>query len=214
MKSNAGNGFSTHATRARISADAVTPDRALRLLRAGNESFRQWHLAHPQQSAERRTAISQGQRPVAQVLMCSDCYVLPEVIFDQGLGDLLIAQVAGNVVDDSVKATMEYGAGLVGVPLIVVLGHRNCGVVTAALHAEEVHGQIGHLMDAIFPAVIATRGKPGNPVNNAVRANAMHSVDLLRNCRPTLYSMSKSGEIRIVGAVYDPKTGVVDWLDH
>ena len=198
----------------KTSADTVTPDEALRLLKVGNERFRTAHLAHPHQSVERRVEILQGQYPFAQVLSCSDSRVVPEIIFDEGLGDLFVTRVAGNIVDDAVKGTLEYGAEHLGVSLIVVLGHRNCGAVTAAVHAEEVHDHIVSLMDSIFPAVVATRGLAGDPVDNAVRANVIRSVNLLRNSWPTLHSMSQSGRVRIVGAVYDLKTGTVDWLDH
>ena len=194
--------------------EAVTPDEALRLLKAGNERFRTAHLAHPHQSIERRVEISQGQHPFAQVLSCSDSRVVPEIIFDEGLGDLFVTRVAGNIVDDAVKGTLEYGAEHLDARLIVVLGHRNCGAVTAAVHAEEVHDHIVSLMDSIFPAVVASRGQAGDAVDNAVRANVIRSVNQLRNSWPTLHSMSKAGTIRIVGAVYDLRTGAIDWLDN
>ena len=95
-----------------------------------------------------------------------------------------------------------------------MLGHENCGAVTAAVHAAEVHDHILNLMDSIFPVVLATQGQEGDPVANAVRANILHSVDQVRNTWPTLYAMSKSGKIRIIGAVYDLDTGAVEWLDY
>jgi carbonic anhydrase len=195
------------------STDGITPDEALRLLKVGNERFSTAHLAHPHQSVQRRVEISKGQHPFAQILSCSDSRVVPEIIFDEGLGDLFVTRVAGNIVDDAVKGTLEYGAEHLDVRLIVVLGHRDCGAVTAAVQAEEVHDHIIKLMDSIFPAVVATRGQAGDPVDNAVRANVIRSVNLLRNSWPTLHSMSQSGRIRIVGAVYDLKSGAVEWLD-
>ena len=197
-----------------VKPQAATPEEALRLLRAGNERYRTAHLVHPHQSTERRIAISHGQHPFAQILACSDSRVAPEIIFDEGLGDLFVVRVAGNIVDDAVQGSLEYGTAHLDVPLIVVLGHRGCGAVTAAVHAEEVHDHILSLMDAIFPSVLATQGKPGDPIDNAVRANVIHAVDLLRRSWPTLHAKAKSGEIQIVGAIYDLETGAVEWLDY
>lgn len=207
-------GFSTRGTPRTVCAEAVSPDQAFHLLDAGNKRFREWYLAHKNQLGQRRTRSSQGHHPVAQVLACSDLYVSPEVLFDQRVGDLVITQVVGNVIDRSVRGTLEYGVGLLRIPLIVVLGHRDCGAITAAMGKEGAAGQIADLLDTIRPAETAPRSESGDPVNSAVRANVIHSVDLLRDCRPTLHSMLESGGIRIVGAVYDHKTGIVDWLEH
>ncbi|MEX2302377.1 MAG: carbonic anhydrase [Bryobacterales bacterium] len=192
----------------------LTSGDALRLLKEGNERYRTSHLTHPHQSAERRIQVSAEQHPFAQVLACSDSRVPPEIIFDQGLGDIFVVRVAGNTVDDLVQGSLEYGAAHLKVPLIVVLGHRRCGAVSALVHAEEVHDHIVSLMAAIFPSVLATRGQPGDPVENVVRANVVRSVDMLRNSWPTLYALLESGKIQIVGAIYDLETGTVEWLER
>lgn len=207
-------GFSTKGTPRTVGAEAVSPDQAFHLLEAGNKRFREWYLAHKNQLGERRTGSSQGHHPVAQVLACSDLYVSPEVIFDQGLGDLVITQVLGNVIDKSVRGTLEYGVGLLRIPLIIVLGHRDCGAMIAELGRQEVAGQVRDVVEAIGTDVTATRSASRDRVSDAVRANVIHSVDLLRDCRPTLHSMLESGGIRIVGAIYDHETGIVDWLEH
>jgi len=199
---------------AQEASEPLTAEQALLLLKEGNRRYRTSHLVHPHQSAQRRIEISRGQHPFAQILSCSDSRVAPEIIFDEGLGDLFVVRVAGNIVDDAVEATLEYGAKHLHVPLIVVLGHRRCGAVTAAVHAEKVQDHILSLLDAIFPAVQATRGKPGDPIDNAVRANVSNAVDLLRNSWPTLGPVSKSGAIQIVGAIYNLESGDVEWLDY
>jgi carbonic anhydrase len=192
---------------------ALTPQQALDQLKAGNARYRKSALVHPHQTAEHRLKISEAQHPFAQVLACSDSRVSPEIVFDEGLGDLFVVRVAGNIVDDAVKGTLEYGAEHLHVPLIVVMGHTGCGAVTAAVEAAETHDHIVSLMDAIFPAVLSTRGQPGDPVDNAVRANVLRTVQELRQSWPTLYRLHAGEEIAIVGAIYDLHTGQVLWLD-
>lgn len=192
----------------------TTPDEALEALREGNLRYRRAAPLHPHQTADYRVKLSQEQHPFTQVLACSDSRTAPEIIFDEGLGDLFVVRVAGNIVDDAVKGSLEYGAEHLHTPLIVVLGHSGCGAVTAAVEAVEAHDHIVSLMDAIFPAVLTAREQPGDLLSNAVRANVVNSVDILRRSWPTLHKMSQAGEIRVVGAVYDLKTGAVEFLDH
>jgi len=193
--------------------DQLTPAEALEALQRGNLRYRESHSVHPNQSMRRRIEVSSAQHPFAQILTCSDSRVSPEIIFDEGLGDLFVVRVAGNVVDEAIKGTLEYGAGHLGVPLIVVMGHSGCGAVAAAAHTEEAHDHIVSLMDAIFPAVLEAREQPGDLVENSVRENVRRWVAHLRRSWPTLYRMHGNGEIAIVGAVYDLRTGTVEWLD-
>lgn len=193
--------------------ERYTAEEALWLLKAGNARYRSSHAIHPHQGAARRQEISTAQHPFAQVLTCSDSRVTPEIIFDEGLGDLFVVRVAGNIVDDAVRGTIEYGAEHLDIPLVVVLGHQNCGAVTAAVKAEEAHDHILNLMDHIFPAVVEARQLPGDLVANAVRLNVERGVEELRASWPTLYRMSLAGKIRIVGAVYSLDAGKVEWLD-
>ena len=192
----------------------LTPREALNLLKVGNIRYQKAALLHPHQSAEHRVELSEAQHPFAQVLACSDSRVTPEIVFDEGLGDLFVVRVAGNIVDDAVKGTLEYGAEHLATPLIVVMGHTNCGAVTAAVEAVETHDHIVSLMDAIFPAVLSTRGQEGDPVENAVIGNVRRSVQELRQSWPTLHRLYNAGKIDIVGAVYDLESGRVIWLDE
>lgn len=190
-----------------------TLEEALWLLKAGNARYQSDYQIHPHQTESHRVAISAGQHPFAQILTCSDSRVSPEIVFDQGLGDLFVVRVAGNIVDDAVRGTIEYGAEHLDVPLVVVLGHQNCGAVTAAVQAAAPHDHILNLMDHIFPAVVKARQQSGDLVANAVRINVEHAVEQLRATWPTLYQMSLDGKIRIVGAVYSLDTGQVEWLN-
>lgn len=194
-------------------AKHYTVEEALWLLKAGNARYQSEHRIHPHQTSQHRLNISEAQNPFAQILTCSDSRVAPEIIFDEGLGDLFVVRVAGNIVDDAVRGTLEYGAAHLDVPLIVVLGHQNCGAVTAATQSNESSDHILNLMDRIFPAVLEARKQPGDLVANAVRINVEHAVKQLHASWPTLYRLADQGKIRIVGAVYSLETGKVEWLD-
>jgi carbonic anhydrase len=192
---------------------AEQAEQALRLLKEGNQRYRESRLAHPHQSAERRLEVSTAQHPFAQILACSDSRVSPEIIFDEGLGDLFVVRVAGNIVDDAVIGSLEYGAEHLHAPLIVVLGHKSCGAVTAAVQAPEVHDHVLTLIDAILPAVLSAKNQPGDAIQNAVRANVELTVERLRRSWPTLRRLDGSGAIRILGAIYDLESGEVEWTE-
>jgi carbonic anhydrase len=138
--------------------------------------------------------------------------VPPEIVFDQGLGDLFIVRVAGNVASDTEIGSLEYGAEHLHVPLIVVLGHESCGAVTAAVQGGPPEGHIGAVVDLIKPAVEKTRGMSGDPVSNAVRMNVELVVKQLRTSTPILSELVAHGKLRIAGAVYSIETGAVTWL--
>ena len=174
----------------------VTPDTVIAELKAGNAH----HVRH------------QYQHPHAEVLSCSDSRVPPEIIFDQGLGDLFVVRVAGNVATDTELGSLEYGAEHLHIPLLVVLGHESCGAVTAAVQGGETEGHIAALISLIKPAVDKSRGMPGNLVANAVRTNVQMVVQQLRSSTPVLSELVAHGKLKIVGGVYSLKTGQVTWL--
>jgi carbonic anhydrase len=138
--------------------------------------------------------------------------VPPEIVFDQGLGDLFVVRVAGNVATDTEIGSLEYGAEHLGIPLLVVMGHESCGAVTAAVKGGPPEGHIGALVDLIKPAVEKTRGLPGDPVANAVRSNVELVVKQLRSSTPLLSELVAHGKLKIVGGVYSLETGKVTWL--
>jgi carbonic anhydrase len=187
---------------------------ALAELRAGNQRFADGTTVHPDDSPEARRAVSTSQRPFAVVLGCSDSRVSPEVIFDQGLGDLFDVRVAGNVVDPVGLGSIEYAISDLATPLIVVLGHQNCGAVTATLKALDSHtdpaGDIGSLIRAIAPAVAVARQRPGDLLTNAVRANAEQSRDQIL-AAPLLQASEGSGAVKVVTAYYSLDEGTVEF---
>ncbi|HKE57960.1 MAG TPA: carbonic anhydrase [Pyrinomonadaceae bacterium] len=191
--------------------ETVSADSALAELKAGNAHHVAHRYTHPHVTPERQRELASGQHPHAQVLSCADSRVPPEVVFDQGLGDLFVVRVAGNVTSDSELGSLEYGALHLHVPLLVVLGHQHCGAVTAAVEGGEAEGHIGSLVSLIRPAVEATKGMPGDPVDNAVKANVEMTVKKLR-ASPIFAELIAGGKLKVVGAVYSLDTGKVTWL--
>ena len=191
-----------------------TPEEALQRLMEGHRRYLAEQMAHPNQAAERRREVAAGQSPFAIVLGCSDSRVPPEVIFDAGLGDLFIVRVAGNVVDNAGLGSIEFAAAEFESPLIVVLGHSNCGAVKAAISAvqsgAEVEGAIGSLVDLIRPAVARARERPGDLLVNATRANVELSMTRILDSEPILATRERLGSLDIMGGVYDLESGVVD----
>jgi carbonic anhydrase len=193
-------------------AAGPTADAALAELKAGNEHHATKHYDHPHETAERQKELASGQHPHASVLACADSRVPPEIVFDQGLGDLFVIRVAGNVAGDDEVASLEYAAEHLNVSLIVVLGHQKCGGVTAAVQGGEAPGHLPALMKLLQPAVEKTKGTAGDAVANAVRANVEIVVGQLRASKPILGALVTAGKMKVVGGVYSLDTGRVDWL--
>ena len=191
-------------------SDTLTPDRALTQLLRGNERFVAGWPDHPNQSARRRREVSEaGQHPFAIILSCADSRVPPEIIFDQGLGDLFIVRVAGNVLDDVVLGTIEYAVEHLQVPLVMVLGHDKCGAVTAAVEGGKENNHIQALVEALRPALILAEAQAGDRVSTTIDANIRYSVKTLRASQPVLAEARAAGHIQIVGARYNLDSGEV-----
>ena len=190
----------------------LTPDLVFAELKAGNEHHAQHRYMHPHQTASRLRELVAEQHPHAEILSCADSRVPPELIFDQGLGDLFVVRVAGNVATDTEIGSLEYGAEHLHIPFLVVLGHESCGAVTAAVKGGEAEGHIAALVNLIKPAVDKSRGLPGDPVANAVRVNVEMVVQQLRSSTPVLSTLVAEGKLKIVGGVYSLETGKVTWL--
>ena len=185
---------------------------ALQRLIDGNRRYIKQKSSHPNQAMERRREIVEGQNPFAVIIGCSDSRVPPEIIFDQGLGDLFVVRVAGNILDDVVLGSVEYAVEHLGVKLIVVLGHTKCGAVTAATKGGEPSGHTSSLMDAIKPAVERAKNQPGDLLDNAIKSNVEITVSQLKSSKPILVEHIKTGKLQVIGAIYDLVSGVVDVL--
>ena len=202
----------TFPTTSRQAEPAVTADSALAELKAGNAHHAQHQHTHPHQTIARQRELTAGQHPHAEILSCSDSRVPPEIILDQGLGDLFVIRVAGNVATDTEIGSLEYGAEHLHIPLLVVMGHESCGAVTAAVEGGEAEGHIASLVKLIKPAVDKSRGMSGDPIANAVRLNVQMVVKQLRESTPILSELVAQGKLKIVGGVYSLETGKVTWL--
>ena len=188
----------------------------LERLLAGNRRFVVDKRTYPDQTLARRRELTAGQHPFAAILGCSDSRVPPELIFDQGLGDLFTVRVAGHVVDQATLGSLEYAVLHLDLRLIVVLGHSSCGAVQAALQVtqggEAVKGRLAMLVAALQPAIKEAEGEPGEALDRAVRSNITMAVRQLRTAGPILAPLVEEGRIQILGACYDLATGIVELL--
>lgn len=190
----------------------VAPEAALARLTEGNKRFVAGTLTHNAPTAQQWAELSKGQHPFAIVLACADSRLAPEIIFDQGLGDLFVLRNAGNLSDPHVLGSMEYAVEHLGVRLIVVLGHSKCGAVTAAVQGGEAPGHIKAIVEDIAPAVSMGKQKPGDPLDNAIRISAKFTADAISQSEPILGPAVKSGQLMVVTARYDISTGKVELL--
>ncbi len=183
----------------------------------GNADYLKDEAKHPRQDASRRKDTAEGQHPFVTIVSCSDSRVPPEILFNQGLGDVFSVRVAGNVVDTDEMGSVEYGVGHLGTPLLVVLGHTRCGAVTdAAMHAA-THGHVPALLEKIRPALEATKARfpdlvEKDLVPGAIKANVLHTMADLLKSSPEVRERVKGGKLTVVGGVYDISTGAVEWL--
>ena len=200
------------ATNAVLPDAALSSDEALQKLMTGNQRFVHNAPIRPDQSPTRRTQLDFSQYPFACILSCSDSRVPPEVVFDQGLGNLFVVRVAGNILDKDGLGSLEYAVAKLHAPLILVLGHSRCGAVSAAVSGQPAPGHVAEIVDALKPAVRAVRDKPGDPVEQATRANIELVVDRLKTSKPVLADYVKTGRLKVVGGRYDLATGQVELL--
>ena len=187
---------------------SVTPDMAINLLYQGNKRFSKQKVKNPNRGNFRLREVAKGQKPFAAVLGCADSRVPVEILFDQGLGDLFVVRVAGNVATPEEIGSLEYGSLVLGTGIILVLGHERCGAVIATIDDKPVPGKIGSILEKIKPAVTASVNEPGDRIKNAVVANIKSQIVELKTS-PVLTDLIKAGKLKIVGGYYDLDTGVV-----
>lgn len=212
------SGATWSARAAQGAVTSLSPDEALAALKSGNESY----VSHPElcsiDLAAQRNAVAAHQAPWATIISCADSRVPPELIFGgHGVGELFVARNAGNLVDTATLGTVEYGAAVLGSPLIVVLAHTNCGAVKAACDVVTKNatypGAIGPMIEPILPAAIAVRSEAGDFVDNTAKESARRTARRLAASSKVLAGLIKAGKLKIVAAIYDLPTGAVTYVE-
>ncbi|MCL6267368.1 carbonic anhydrase family protein [Flagellimonas myxillae] len=198
---------------------AITPQSALELLKEGNKRFVDKNQAN-RDLMEQVGQTASGQYPFATILSCIDSRVSAELVFDQGVGDIFSARVAGNIVNEDILGSMEFACKLAGTKIIVVLGHTACGAVKGACDDAKM-GNLTELLSKIKPAVNAVTepadaaertSKNLDFVNSVAETNVQLTIDNIRNQSPVLKEMEDNGEISIVGAMYNISDGKVSYM--
>jgi carbonic anhydrase len=193
----------------------LSPDAALERLRKGNTRYVEGvSLRHD--FRHEREALAKGQNPYAAILSCADSRIAPEYAFDSGRGDLFVCRVAGNFANDETVASLEYAIAVLGVPLILVLGHESCGAVDAAIKSLKdnttLPGHLPSLVTAIAPAVKAVSQQGGDVLGNATRQNVIDNVAKLASATPILSAAVEQKKLKVVGGIYRLKDGKVDMV--
>ena len=186
----------------------ITPDKALQELLDGNDRFAKRKRRNPDQSYSRLVEVAKGQKPFASILGCADSRVPSEIVFDQGLGDLFVCRIAGNIATTQQIGSLEFGSLVLGSKVIMVVGHERCGAVQAAMKGDPVPGQIGSLLEAIKPSVESSKDQPGDKLENACKANILAQIKKLKSSS-VLSELIKAEKLKIVGGYYDLDTGEI-----
>ncbi len=197
---------------------AMRADQAEKLLKDGSQRFIKAYCGKtPKQGNKCLADVAMRQAPFAVVVACSDSRVPPELLFDRGLGDLFIIRLAGNIVDDAALGSIEYAVDHLGVPVVVVMGHKRCGAVQATVETleknEKAPGHLPALVDAIKPAVEQVKDQPGDKVDNAVKANIKLNTAKVKASDPLLAPAVKAGKVKVLGAYFDLDNGKVTFID-
>lgn len=193
--------------------NAITADAALKRLREGNARYVANALDIKNFSAGRASRVK-AQYPIAAFLSCADSRVAPELIFDQGPGDLFVVRVAGNYLSSNSLASLEYAVAVLNVPLIMVLGHTECGAVKSTIGALQGHtplpGHIWDIVDAVRPGVERVVSEGGQDLaNRAVATNVEYNVSRIATAQPIIAEAVQAGRVKVVGAIYELQTGNV-----
>jgi carbonic anhydrase len=193
----------------------VPAAQGLQQLIEGNQRFVAGTLTALDALAADRAAVADGQSPFAVIVSCSDSRVVPELIFDQTLGQLFVVRTAGQVLDEAARGSITYGVDVLRAPLLVVLGHSGCGAVEAAIAAlqgDPIPGYAYRFAEGIGPAVQQVQDAPGDRLDNAIRANIARGVEQLRTAEPDLAAAIGRGTLTLAGGYYDLASGEVSFL--
>jgi len=212
-----GVGFGTNvayaASLTRAERDSLTPDQIIERMKKGNERFRSGKMQAHDYLAQKRSSAA-GQYPAAVILSCIDSRAPAEIILDMGIGDTFNARIAGNIANSDLLGSLEFACAAAGAKVVLVMGHTACGAIKGAIDKVEL-GNLTGLLDKIKPSIAATEytgertGKNDDFVNAVARTNVQLTIETIRRNSEILASLEKKGAIKIVGSMYDLKTGAV-----
>lgn len=189
---------------------------ALEALKLGNIRFTSGQVRQPNRNAGRRQAVTTGQSPFAVVVTCSDSRLPPEIIFDQGIGDLYVVRTAGHILDDVALGSVEFAVKELQIPLVLVLGHQRCAVVSAAVQGDQIADLAPRALDgvreALEPVIARARALQGDMLNNAIDENVRMTVESLRASEPVLAAEVQAGRLAVRGARYQLTSGIVSFF--
>jgi carbonic anhydrase len=205
-------------THSKETQTSLTPDAALQILKEGNQRFIN-NLKANRNLLQQVNETSAGQFPFATILSCIDSRTSAELIFDQGLGDVFSIRIAGNILNEDILGSMEFGTKVVGTKIILVLGHTKCGAIVGACNHVEL-GNLTGLLKKVQPAIDhetqTTKQRDGSNkafVNNVAQLNVTLTIERIRKESPIIAELEQQGAIKIVGGMYDVETGVVDFYE-
>lgn len=205
-------------THSKETQSSLTPELALQILKEGNDRFIM-NLKANRNLLQQVNETSAGQFPFATILSCIDSRTSAELIFDQGLGDIFSIRIAGNILNEDILGSMEFGTKVVGTKVILVLGHTKCGAIVGACNHIEM-GNLTKLLNKIQPAIVAEKNIKDNRtgsniefVNNVTELNVHLTIDRIRRESPIIAELEQNGQIKIVGGMYDVETGKVNFFE-
>lgn len=190
----------------------TTPEVALRLLMEGNQRFVQGASLHPHQTADRRSATAVRQSPFAVVLTCADSRLSPEIVFDQGIGDLFVIRNAGNLLSDHVIGSIEYAVEHLHASIVLVMGHTGCGAIAAAVAGGDAPGKIRSIVASLATVVETAKARTGNIADQAEKINATTAAAVIAASQPLIAPAAADGRLKVVAARYNLETGAVEIL--
>ena len=187
---------------------------ALELLLAGNKKFLAGKPEHPNHCAASRLGLTSGQNPIAVVLTCADSRVPPVDVFDQGLGDLFVVRVAGNIINDHILGSIEYAVSHLNTPLVMVMGHSSCGAVGAVAQGVKLLGHIASLAPSIDAALKKAKDMEGHWPDNAAKELAKTTAKKIEESEPIMADLVQAGRVLVVATYYDLASGEVSMLSE